>query len=122
MVPASALRFKPTAAMLGKLTGENAEAAPTCAGIANCGTLWVYDGSAIRGVTVRTGISTGTATEIAGPAIAEGDAVVTAITLPAASSKTVTSATSSSSSTTRSPLLGGSPPPPPPSGGMGSPR
>ena len=30
----------------------------------DCGTLWVYDGSCIRGVAVRTGITNGTAVEM----------------------------------------------------------
>jgi HlyD family secretion protein len=119
-VPAAALRFKPTAAMIASLTAPSAEAPPACGGAPGCGTLWVYDGQAIRGVSVRTGISNGTATEILGDAVAEGTAIVSAVTLPAAASKTVTSS-AAASSTTRSPLLGGGPPGPPP-GGMGGPR
>jgi len=119
IVPAAALRFKPTSAMLATLGAAAGGAAPSCAGVANCGTLWVYDGSAIRGLIVRTGITNGTAVEILNAPVDEGSAAVSAITLPAGSSKTVTSATSASS-TSRSPLLGSSPPPPPP-GGMGGP-
>ena len=119
IVPASALRFKPTAAMLAAL-GDTAVGQPaSCAGASHCGTLWVYDGATMRGVAVRTGISSGTAVEILEALVAEGAAAVSAITLPAGSSKTVTSSASSSSS--RSPLLSGSPGPPPP-GGMGGPR
>ena len=118
MAPAAALRFKPTSAVLAALGVSARGAAPSCAGVANCGTLWVYDGSAIRGVTVRTGITNGTAVEIFGDAVEEGAAAVSAVTLPASTSKSVASA--SSSSTSRSPLLGGAPPPPP-SGGMGGP-
>ena len=118
-VPAAALRFRPTAAMLAAWAARPAGPAPSCAGVANCGTLWVYDGSSIRGVAVQTGITNGTAIEILGTAVEEGAAAVSAITLPAASSKTVTSA-AASSATSRSPLLGSSPPPPP-SGGMGGP-
>ena len=120
MVPAAALRFKPTAAMKAALSTEADGPAPSCAGVASCGTMWVYDGSAIRGVTVRTGITNGTAIEILDAPVSEGTAAISAITLPAATSKTVTSATSASSAS-RSPLLGGAPPPPPP-GGMGGPR
>jgi HlyD family secretion protein len=117
VVPAAALRFKPTPAMLASLGAASGGPPPSCAGVASCGLLWVYDGSSIRGVAVRTGITNGTAVEILGTAVEEGAAAVSAITLPAASSKTVTSA---ASSTSRSPLLGSSPPPPP-SGGMGGP-
>ncbi|MFO7692819.1 MAG: efflux RND transporter periplasmic adaptor subunit [Vicinamibacterales bacterium] len=120
LVAASALRFKPTAAMLASL-GAGSDARPaSCAGASNCGTLWVYDGAAMRGVAVRTGITNGTAVEILEAPVAEGAAAVSAITLPAGSSKTVTSS-ASSSSTSRSPLLSASPGPPPP-GGMGGPR
>ena len=118
-VPAAALRFKPTAAMLAALGQASGGDAGTCAGVSNCGTLWCYDGAAIRGVAVRTGITNGMAVEILGSPVEAGTTAVSAITLPASTSKTVPSV--SSSSTARSPLLGGSPPPPP-SGGMGGPR
>ena len=118
VVPTAALRFKPTPAVLATLGAASGGAAPSCAGVAGCGTLWIYDGSAIRGVTVRTGITNGTAVEILDAPLEEGTAAVSAITLPASTSKTVASV--SSSSTSRSPLLGSSPPPPPP-GGMGGP-
>lgn len=118
-VAAAALRFRPTAAMLASLGAASGGPAPSCAGVANCGTLWVYDGSSIRGVAVQTGITNGTAVEILGMEVQEGAAAVSAVTLPATSSKTVTSA-ANASPTSRSPLLGSSPPPPP-SGGMGGP-
>jgi len=122
VVPAAALRFKPTAAMLARL-GAAGGAAPVCAGAAGsgCASLWIYDGVTLRGVAVRTGISNGAATEILDSPLAEGDAVVAAMTLPAAASKTVTSSGTAASSSSRSPLLGSSPPPPPP-GGAGGPR
>jgi len=105
--------------MLARLGAGSERAAPACAGAAGCGTLWVYDGSAIRGVTVRTGITNGTAIEILDAPVDKGTAVVSAVTFPAGTSQTVTSA-ASASSTSRSPLLGSSPPPRPP-GGMGGP-
>jgi HlyD family secretion protein len=120
MVPAAALRFKPTPAMLTTLGAASGPAAPSCTGVASCGILWVYDGSALRGVTVRTGVTNGTAIELLDAPVVAGVAAVSAIALPAGTSKTVTSATSASSAS-RSPLLGSSPPPPPP-GGMGGPR
>jgi HlyD family secretion protein len=119
MVPAAALRFKPTPAMLAALGGSAGGAAPSCAGEPSCSTLWVYEGKTLRSIGVRTGISNGTAVEILDTPIGEGAAAVSAVTLPAASSKTVTSAGSSAATTSRSPLLGSSPPPPP--GGMGGP-
>jgi len=117
VVPAAALRFKPTLAMLAALGAASDGPAPSCAGVANCGTLWVHDGSAIRGSVVRTGITTGAAVEVLGEQVAEGDAAVTGVTLPGGAPRTVTAAASSAGS--RSPLLGASPPPPP--GGMGGP-
>jgi HlyD family secretion protein len=119
IVPAAALRFKPTPAVTAALESAGADPVRPCAGQAGCGTLWVYDGVGIRGVAVKTGITNGTAVELLDGAVDAGAAAVTAITLPAASSKTVTAA-GASSSTSRSPLLGSSPPPPPP-GGMGGP-
>jgi HlyD family secretion protein len=117
MVPAAALRFKPTVAVLAALGAASGGPAPSCAGVANCGTLWVYDGSAIRGSIVRTGITNGTVVEVLGEPVAEGAAAVTGVTLPSGASRTATTAASSVGS--RSPLLGASPPPPP--GGMGGP-
>jgi HlyD family secretion protein len=119
VLPAAALRFKPTASMIAALGTSSAGAAPSCTGQANCGLLWVYDGSALRATAVRTGITNGTSFEILDGAVPEGTAVVSAVTLPAAVAKTVTSA-GSASSTTRSPLMGSMPGPPPP-GGMGGP-
>ncbi len=117
MVPAAALRFKPTADMLAALSGAAGGGTPSCAGVAGCGTLWVYDGSAIRGSVVRTGMTNGTAVEVLGEQVAEGDAAVTGVKLPGGASRTMTTAASAAGS--RSPLLGASPPAPP--GGMGGP-
>jgi HlyD family secretion protein len=125
-VPSKALRVRPSAAALAALGGQTpAAAAPTpvqadsCGGARNCATLWVFDGAALSSVAVRTGITNGTTTEIIGSPFAQGDAIVSAISVPASGSKTV--AASGSSSTSRSPLLGSSGPPPPPGGG-GPPR
>jgi HlyD family secretion protein len=119
VVPASALRFKPTAAMIAALGSASAGPAPSCAGQVNCGTLWIYDGTGIRGAIVRTGITNGMAVELLDGPLDAGAAAVSAIAMPATSSKTATSAAGTSSAS-RSPLLGASPPPPP-SGGMGGP-
>jgi HlyD family secretion protein len=126
LVPNSTLRVRPSAAALASLGGQAPATgarpggeAPACAGSSDCATLWLFDGSTLRSVTVRTGITNGTQTEILGTALAEGDEVVRAITVPATTSKTVTAAVTSTGAT-RSPLLGASPPPPP--GGMGGPR
>jgi HlyD family secretion protein len=112
VVPAAALRFKPTAEVLAALGGALGEAAPACAGGTGCGLLWTYDGNALRAVAVRTGISNGTVVEVLEGAVPEGASAVTAVKTAAASAKTVTTA-GTGSSTTRSPLLSTMPGPPP---------
>jgi hypothetical protein len=79
----------------------------------------VYDGTSLRAVSVRTGVTNGTAVELLDAPIEAGAAAVSAVSIPSVSSRTVS--TAAAASTTRSPLLGSSPPPPP-SGGMGGPR
>jgi HlyD family secretion protein len=112
IVPAAALRFKPTAEVLTALGGAPGGAAPACAGGTGCGVLWTYDGAALRAVAVRTGISNGTAVEVLEGAVPEGTSAVTAVKTAAASAKTVTTA-GAGSSTTRSPLMSTMPGPPP---------
>ena len=112
IVPAAALRFKPTAEALTALGGAPGGAAPACARGTGCGVLWTYDGTALRAVAVRTGVSNGTAVEVLEGAVAEGASAVTAVKTAAAAAKTVTTA-GTGSSTTRSPLLGTMPGPPP---------
>ena len=112
MVPASALRFKPTAEMLAALGGAPGGHTPSCAGGSGCGVLWTYDGTALRAVTVRTGISNGTAVEVLEGSVPEGTSAVTAVRTAVASAKTVTTA-GPASSTSRSPLLSTVPGPPP---------
>jgi HlyD family secretion protein len=112
IVPASALRFKPTAEVLTALGGATRGTAPACAGATGCGVLWTYDGTALRAVAVRTGISNGTAVEVLEGAVPEGASAVTAVKTAAASAKTVTTA-ATGSSTTRSPLMSTMPGPPP---------
>jgi len=112
IVPAAALRFKPTAEVLTALGGAPGGAAPACAGGTGCGVLWTYDGTALRAVAVRTGISNGTAVEVLEGAVPEGASAVTAVKTAAASAKTVTTA-GAGSSTTRSPLMSTMPGPPP---------
>jgi HlyD family secretion protein len=119
LVPNAALRMKPSAAVLAGLGAQPPApdaASPACAPSRDCVTLWTIDGTTIKAVGVRTGLSNGTLTEVFGPALSEGDRVVTAITLPTSSAMTVAGGSSGSSSS-RSPLLGSAPPPPPPGGG-----
>jgi HlyD family secretion protein len=124
-VPSTALRVRPSAAALAALGGqapvagaEPAGQTGACGASRNCATLWLFNGSALSSVAVRTGITNGTTTEILTPALAEGDPVVSAITVAASGSKSVAATVSTGSS--RSPLLGSSGPPPP--GGGGPPR
>ncbi len=112
IVPAAALRFKPTAEVRTALGGGPGGAAPACAAGTGCGVLWTYDGTGLRAVAVRTGISNGTAVEVLEGAVPEGASAVTAVKTAAASAKTVTTA-GAGSSTTRSPLMSTMPGPPP---------
>ena len=126
LVPNATLRIRPSAAVLASL-GVQASAAGAqaggkalpCGGAEGCTTIWRFDGSTLKSLAVRTGITNGTVTEIVGTTLAEGDPVVGAIAVSTTSAKTVTGATTSTGST-GNPLLGASPPRPP--GGMGSPR
>lgn len=112
MVPASALRFKPTADVLAALGGAPGGHTPSCAGRSDCAVLWTYDGLALRAVDVRIGISNGTAVEVLEGAVPEGTSVTTAVKVAAASAITATTA-GAGSSATRSPLLSTTPGPPP---------
>jgi HlyD family secretion protein len=126
LVPNATLRIRPSATMLASL-GVQASAAGAqaggkalpCGGAEGCATIWRFDGSTLKSLAIRTGITNGTVTEIVGTTLAEGDPVVSAIAVSTTSAKTVTGATASTSST-GNPLLGASPPRPP--GGMGGPR
>ena len=112
MVPASALRFKPTADMLAALGGAPGGHTPSCAGGSGCGVLWTYDGTALRAVAVGTGISNGTTIEVLEGSVPEGTSAVTAVKT-AATSGTTMPAAGTASSATRSPLMGTMPGPPP---------
>jgi HlyD family secretion protein len=119
IVPNAALRMKPPAAALASLGAQPAApgaASSACASTRDCVTLWKFDGTTIRAVGARAGISDGTLTELLGPALSEGDRVVTAITMPTSAAKTV-AGSSAGSTSSRSPLLGSAPPPPPGGGG-----
>jgi HlyD family secretion protein len=119
-VPASALRFKPTAEVLAALGGTagaatapaGATTATPAAGQAGVGrgSLWRYDGMAIASLKVTTGISDGVTTEIVGGPIAEGDAVVTSVATTTGAAGSEAKATAGAP---RSPLITGPMGPPP---------
>jgi HlyD family secretion protein len=107
-VPSAALRFKPTATALTAL-GATPSAPPVSAGTttrapepgAVRATLWRYDGVKLDSQRVAIGLSDGTTTEILGGALAEGDAVVTSVTLASSAARAAAATT-----TIRSPLAG----------------
>ena len=87
-VPGTALRFKPTAAVLEAIGEPLADGAPASGAArpagtsgrtasANEATVWVYDGERLRPVRVRLGISDSTFTEIVESDLPEGTRLVT---------------------------------------------
>jgi len=78
-VPNAALRFRPTEGMLAHVvTGERAASAAGAAGAAQ---LWYVDETgALRVARVRTGLSNGSVTQIEGPDLREGMAIIAAVT------------------------------------------
>ncbi|HEY7498563.1 MAG TPA: efflux RND transporter periplasmic adaptor subunit [Vicinamibacterales bacterium] len=83
-VPAAALRFRPSAAVLEALGQPRADGGgskpsrskPSSAG---SGTVWIYDGNHIRAQSVKTGISDGQFTEIVDGDLQEGTTIATQI-------------------------------------------
>jgi len=91
----SAVRFKPTAALLAAL-GQTAVMAPPA------GTrVWTYPNGVLTPVAVRTGITDGTQTELVEAALQPGATVVTSMTVDGVKSETTRKVTS--------PLTGGRP-------------
>jgi HlyD family secretion protein len=108
-VPAAALRFKPSAdvaAAFGMQAGGAQSGRTRVAGGAPATTLWILEAGALRAVSVTTGISDGTTTELVSGAPELGTEVVTAVRLGTTSSGTAAPAT------TRSPLAMTPGPPP----------
>ncbi len=106
-VPAAALRFKPTSAVLAALGQPRAAAASSGAPAGPVGTsgarqetVWIYDGGHIRAASVRTGISDGQFTEIVDGNLQEGTTIATQATLRGATTSTRTS------TATSNPLMG----------------
>jgi HlyD family secretion protein len=112
-VPAAALRFRPTEAVLTALGASREPAAaagqparPAALGTsgrsappADSGTVWVYEDDTLRAVRVKTGVSDGVFTEIVEGSIADGTRIATRV---AAGSTAATPAPRSSSN----PLMG----------------
>jgi HlyD family secretion protein len=95
-VPVSALRFKPSAAVLARFGGgAKVSSRP------DPGTVWVFDNDTLRAVPVQTGVTDGMFTEIVGGQVNEGERVATRATTPGATP------TMSSGS---NPLMGPTPP------------
>jgi HlyD family secretion protein len=118
-VPAAALRFKPSQAVIAALGQPAPAASAPAAGpsasdttakpvgtsgrpqAADRGTLWVYDGETLRAVPVKTGISDGVNTEIVDGNINEGTMVATRVTFPGATASAPATPTGSGN-----PLMG----------------
>ncbi|MEI8079790.1 MAG: efflux RND transporter periplasmic adaptor subunit, partial [bacterium] len=97
-VPNAALRFTPSsgekttttatrAKGAGKKKGAGAAADGTSSGRKH-GSLWVRDGTAVRAIRVRTGLSDGSMTEVEGETVTEGLEVVVTETAAAAAGGT----------------------------------
>lgn len=101
-VPAAALSLRPSADVLKALGAADT---PAAGGRATSG-VWVEEGTTIRRVNVRAGVTDGTWTEILDGPLADGARVVTRIASPAGAAATA-------STGSRSPLIAGPPGPPP---------
>ena len=73
-VPSAALRFKPDAAVLASLGAQKDSGSANHARPVDVNTLWLLD-SGLHPLTVRTGLSDGTVTEVAADGLEEGDHV-----------------------------------------------
>ncbi|MEO8682660.1 MAG: efflux RND transporter periplasmic adaptor subunit [Vicinamibacterales bacterium] len=76
-VPAAALRFKPSEAVLKEFSGAEPEAAP---GKARRATVWQLVDGRIQAIPVRTSVSDGVVTAVAEGALIEGAQVITGAT------------------------------------------
>lgn len=104
-VPAAALRFHPTQDVVRAFDPGAAAAAASAAAttrVGTSGTLWQMVDGTLRSVTVTTGASDGTVTEISAGVVGEGASVVTRAALPG---DTAAAATPTSSG----PLMGAQP-------------
>lgn len=115
----AALRFKPTAEILAALRQPAAAKAPAAgkvplaAKLPTAGArLWTYAEGTLTAVSVRTGITDGTSTELVEAPLEEGAHVVTDVTVGSSSTGT-TRKTTSPLTGGRSPVGGGPPPGPP---------
>jgi HlyD family secretion protein len=73
-VPSAALRFKPDASVLASLGAQKDSGSANHPRPVDVNTLWLLD-SGLHPLTVRTGLSDGTVTEIAADGLEEGDRV-----------------------------------------------
>ena len=114
-VPSTALRFRPTQAMLAALAdtdvdsgepGANAKPVATSGRATSApakATVWVYDGDSISPVPVTVGIADATFTEIVAGDIQEGTSLATRVTMPGTTTAPAQSAPSNN------PLMGQQP-------------
>jgi HlyD family secretion protein len=110
-VPSSALRFRPSAAVLAALESPAAPQAgikpvasvssgPT-GGVASAGTIWSYEGGRLMPVSVTIGISDAQYTEVQAAGLQEGARIATQAAVPGSSGTA-----SAPRQTTSNPLLG----------------
>ncbi len=76
LVPNAALRWRPRAEQLDPTDTLAARLSAESSATPDHGVLWVQDGPIVRPVEVEVGTSDGTATEVRGPKVQEGLAVV----------------------------------------------
>jgi HlyD family secretion protein len=115
-VPASALRFRPSAAILEALGAPNPNTRRQSVGlrpVSTSGTspapsadstVWVYDGARLVPERIRTGVSDGALTEVVEGDLPEGTRLATQVTMPG------TTTTRSAAPSSSNPLLGPTPP------------
>ncbi len=76
LVPSAALRYKPQGQQPDEAT-RNAPLKPVASQPGQpSGTVWVKDGDAVRPIRVQVGLTDGALTEVAGPQLREGMAVI----------------------------------------------
>jgi HlyD family secretion protein len=102
-VPSAALRFKPSSAVLTALGQTATASAPAprtvgttgnAPGASRAATVWVSKGEQLQPVSITTGVTDGTLTEVVSGEVLEGDTVVTMVTMPGSTTAVRPAATS----------------------------
>jgi len=113
-VPAAALRWQPSAEQSAVQAAQAADAGAGRGG--KSGVVWVLNGTQVRPVAVRLGLSDGTTTAVEAEGLSEGDLLVTGVQSGAtphdAAGASPSSADASASGGTTNPFLPKMPTPP----------